>query len=105
MKLLTKEIEASLPTIEATVETASEDLEVKVKYFTPDGGGTWYIAAYCPINRLMFGLCDLGMGSPELGYVSLDELEALRGALGLPVERDLYWNPCPLSEVMDTVMA
>ena len=29
------------------------------------------------------------MGCPELGYVSLSELESVRGRLGLPVERDL----------------
>jgi len=40
----------------------------------------------------MFGLCDLGF--PELGYVSLDELESV----GV-VERDLYWEPKSLCEV------
>jgi hypothetical protein len=40
-----------------------------------------------------FGLCDLGLGSPELGYVSISELTALRGTLGLPVERDLHFTP------------
>ena len=40
---------------------------------------------------LAFGLCDLGLGFPELGSVSLSELAALRGRLGLPVERDLYF--------------
>ncbi len=39
-----------------------------------------------------FGLCDLGLGSPELGYVSIAELTALRGTLGLPVERDLHFD-------------
>jgi hypothetical protein len=31
------------------------------------------------------------MGEPELGYVSLAELAALRGKLGLPVERDRHF--------------
>jgi len=39
-----------------------------------------------------FGLCDLGLGYPELGSVSLSELEAVRAKLGLPVERDLYFT-------------
>ncbi len=30
-----------------------------------------------------FGLCDLGMGMPELGWVSLQELATVRGKLGL----------------------
>lgn len=29
---------------------------------------------------------------PEIGWVSLAEIAALRGGLGLPVERDLYFR-------------
>ena len=39
----------------------------------------------------MFGLCDLGLGYPELGYVSLTEITSVKGRLGLPVERDLHF--------------
>jgi hypothetical protein len=46
-----------------------------------------------------FGLCDLGLGEPELGYVSLSELAALRGRFGLPVEVDRHFlSRKPLSE-------
>ena len=41
-------------------------------------------------DRLL-ALCDLGLGYPELGYVSLAELSSVRGRLGLPVERDLHF--------------
>lgn len=34
---------------------------------------------------------------PELGYFSLRELQNNRGKLGLPIERDLYFEPCRLS--------
>jgi len=40
----------------------------------------------------VFGLCDLGLGYPELGWVSLAELATVRGRLGLPVERDLHFT-------------
>jgi len=40
-----------------------------------------------------FGLCDLGLGMPELGSVRLSELSTIRGPLGLPVERDMYFMP------------
>ncbi len=36
-----------------------------------------------------FGLCDLRLGSPELGYVSLKELATASGQLGFPIEREL----------------
>ncbi len=42
---------------------------------------------------MLLGLCDLGMGCSELGSVRLSELESVRGQLGLPVERDCYFNP------------
>jgi hypothetical protein len=45
-----------------------------------------------PDDGLTFGLCDLGMGEPELGYVSLVELATVRGKLGLPVERDQHFE-------------
>lgn len=65
-----------------------------VKYFTPWSGATWLIVDMNPEDQdTLFGLCDLGMGTPELGYVSLRELETLKGPFGLKVERDLHWKP------------
>lgn len=70
-----------------------------VKLFTPDAGATWLLASLDPENPdIGFGLCDLGVGSPEMGSVFLTEIEEIRGALGLRVERDLYFVGCkPLS--------
>lgn len=45
-----------------------------------------------PIFSILFGLCDLGMGFPELGSVRLSELESVKGRLGLGIERDLYFT-------------
>jgi hypothetical protein len=47
------------------------DFEPVVKLFTPDGGATWLLTELDPNGGLAFGLCDLGLGCPELGYVSL----------------------------------
>jgi hypothetical protein len=50
---------------------------------------TWLITEYNPESRIFFGLCDLGLGMPELGYVSRDEIMAIRfPPFGLPIERD-----------------
>ena len=63
-----------------------------VKLFTPDGAATWLISEVDPDDPdRLFGLCDLGLGFPELGYVSLKEITALRGPLDLPVERDEHF--------------
>lgn len=55
---------------------------------------TWLLTELDPEDLTRaFGLCDLGMGSPELGYVDLTELAVVRfPPFGLPVERDLYWK-------------
>lgn len=64
-----------------------------VKLFTPDAGATWLLVECDPDEPdRLFGLCDLGLGCPELGYVSLAEIIEVRGPLGLPVERDLHFT-------------
>ncbi|QGN54084.1 DUF2958 domain-containing protein [Novosphingobium sp. Gsoil 351] len=61
-----------------------------VKLFTPDANATWLLSELDPdCPDIAFGLCDLGLGFPELGSVSLSEIAEVRGGLGLPVERDI----------------
>lgn len=71
-----------------------------VKLFTPDANATWLISEADPDEPdILFGLCDLGFGCPELGTVRLSEIEAIRGAVGLPVERDIFFEADrPISE-------
>ena len=65
-----------------------------VKLFTPDANATWLISEMYPEEPdILFGLCDLGLGQPELGTVLLSELLTVRGRLGLPVERDISFIP------------
>lgn len=82
---------------------AEADHKPVVKLFTPDANATWLISEVDPDDPdRLFGLCDLGLGSPELGYVSLSELRDVRGRLGLPVERDLHFvADKPLSAYAD----
>ncbi|UWQ86289.1 DUF2958 domain-containing protein [Leisingera caerulea] len=70
-----------------------------VKLFKPDGGATWLLSETDPVDPdVAFGLCDLGLGYPELGSVRLSVLKAHRGRLGLPIERDLHFKAdAPLS--------
>ena len=78
-----------------------------VKLFTPDANATWLITEIDPDSPdLAFALCDLGLGSPEIGSLSLAEISDLRGALGLPVERDLHITlDQPLSVYADRARA
>lgn len=64
-----------------------------VKLFTPDAQATWLLTEIDNCwPDMAFGLCDLGLGFPELGYVSLEELVTVRRPLKLPVERDLQFS-------------
>jgi hypothetical protein len=57
------------------------------------GAATWLITEmFLGKPDILFGLCDIGIQCPELGYVSLSELENIRlfGALG--IERDRHFT-------------
>jgi hypothetical protein len=76
-----------------TIENEDFDPLPVVKLFTPDASATWLLTDIDPDDEdHAFGLCDLGQGFPELGYVSLAELQSVRGRLGLPIERDLHFE-------------
>lgn len=62
-----------------------------VKFFNPCGAATWLITEMDEDGRL-FGLCDIGQGTPELGYVMLDELASIRLPFGLSIERDMHFK-------------
>ncbi len=68
-----------------------------VKLFTPNAACTWLLTELMELeieeqDSVAFGLCDLGFGFPELGYVSLNEICALKDKIGVFVERDLHFE-------------
>ena len=69
------------------------DFKPVVKLFTAVSNATWLLTELDPSEPdIAFGLCDLGLGCPELGYVSIGELESVRGPCGPLVERDLTFT-------------
>ena len=95
MMLLTKELLKRLPPLGSQEEV--EDPLLVCKFFYADFSWTWYPIEFDGRDTF-YGLVD-GF-EEELGYFTLSELMSNRGKLGLPVERDLYFKPCRLSEVM-----
>ncbi|MFH1726877.1 MAG: DUF2958 domain-containing protein [Pseudomonadota bacterium] len=87
MKLLTKEL------IKKFKETGSQENnpnpKIICKFFTPWLNWTWYATEYDPEIRIFYGL--VHGYEKEWGYFSLNELETLKGPMGLGVERDLYY--------------
>ena len=88
MKLITKEIKTKLASNKGDANVDKPYL----KLFSPTGAATWLITEIVDEDTL-YGLCDLGMGFPELGYVSLQELESIELPFGLKIERDMYFTP------------
>jgi len=96
MKLINEEIKNTLPKL---YKQDSKNLNAiaYVKFFTPDSNWTWYATEFDGEDTF-FGLVDGFV--KELGYFSLSELESTRGPLGLKIERDLYFEPTILEELM-----
>lgn len=65
-----------------------------VRLFIPDTPCVWLLSELVPNEEpdIAFGLCDLGMGFPELGSVSLSELESVRKGRTFAVERDEHFE-------------
>lgn len=92
MELLPGEVRAALPPLYAN-EVLGLEAVAPLKLFTPDANWTWYASEFNG-DDLFFGL--VSGFELELGYFSLSELESIRGPLGLPLERDLYYETQPL---------
>ena len=90
---------------QAAVRGTPDELDFKpvVKLFNPCGAGTWLLTELEPDEPdIAWGLCDLGMGTPEFGTVSLSELGSYRSRIGLGIERDLYFKAmAPISAYID----
>ena len=95
MKLLTQEIRKKLPALYAQENKGGKAI-VYLKLFTPDSSFTWYATEFDGEDTF-FGLVD--GHEKELGYFSLSELQQVKGSLGLPIERDLWWKPKTLEEI------
>ena len=95
MKLLTEELKSKLPPLYSQDGKGCKAIAY-AKFFSPDSSFTWWATEYDGEDTF-FGLVDGQF--KELGYFSLRELEEVRGPLGLPIERDIHWEPKTLEEI------
>ena len=104
MKLLPKELREQLPTLYSQDGKGGKAI-VYVKYFLPSGTWTWLATEGEPVLsefgvEIDFKFFGLVFGHErEFGYFLLSELEEVRGPMGLPIERDLYFHPKTLAEI------
>lgn len=62
-----------------------------LKWFTPDANWTWYVTEFDPEKGICYGVVS-GLET-EWGTFTLQEVQQVRGTLGLAVERDLHFEP------------
>lgn len=104
MKLLTKEIRRKLPPLYSQDAKGGKAVAY-LKLFTPSSSWTWYATEGEPVtddsgkevDYRFFSLVD--GHCKEIGYFNLSELESVNGPMGLPIERDLHWQPKILEEI------
>lgn len=98
MELLTPEIRARLVENgrnQARVRGTAREMDFYpvVKLYTSDAGCIWLLTEIDPDDTdIAFGLYSIDRGRPRLGLVRLSEIAAVRGELGLPAERDLWFE-------------
>jgi hypothetical protein len=99
MQLLPTELRAQLPRLYE--QENIPDPTIYAKFFTPDCGWTWYVTEgeESEGDFRFFGFV-VGL-EKEWGYFLLSELVGVRGGIGLPIERDLYFEPKPFSVVRE----
>ena len=98
MILLTPELRAALRAnadahrVAQAERRREPDPRPVVKFFNPVGAATWLATELDADDDTLFGLADLGFGTPELGSFSLSELASIRLPFGLGIERDICFR-------------
>jgi hypothetical protein len=115
--LLTETLKEQIPALYS--QENEKDPPVVCKFFDPVGSWTWYAIEGSPVDEdgyfdtdklkvdfLLFGFV-VGF-EPELGYFSLKELETakqgLTGIKALPIEWDISFTPCRLSDIKNCIV-
>lgn len=95
-RLISRTLLSDIPDLYETEGQANPLCHIKL--FTPDANFTWYIIELSKNDmNTCYGYVQ-GLEN-ELGYFTLEELEAIHGPLGLAVERDLSFKPILLSSL------
>ena len=98
MKIVTEEFEELFKDYPLYSQEHEKDPLIVAKLFDPCSAATWFLLEFDPAQRLAFGFV-VGLAEDELGYVSLTEMESIKGPLGIGIEQDLYFVQKRLSEV------
>jgi len=96
--LITEEFETLFKDYPLYSQEEVEDPLVVAKLFDPVGSATWFLLEFDPVEKIAFGYVT-GLQVDELGYISLTEMESIKGPLGIGIEQDMYFIQKQLSEL------
>lgn len=96
---------SDIPALYSNEDVPTAEQVVHIKLFAP--AMTWYLTEFSEVAPdgypwLAFGYVrnEAEPDYSEWGFVSIDELRDLHcPPLGLPIERDLYWEPKPFGAI------
>ena len=105
MKLLTKALLKKLPKLYSNENVPLEEQVAVLKIFDPTGRYTFYVTEGQEedgdVTLYGYAISPLGPDCDEWGYASLNELQAVRGRMGLGLERDLYFQPTKIKDLIE----
>ena len=94
-ELIPEEIRKQVPPLYVTED--QKDPVAYIKLFLD--GWIWHITELSIDGDIAFGYVLSPYCSGELGYFSLNEIQSIKGSLGIGVERDLSFKPTKLSQI------
>jgi len=101
---MTTAILKALPPLYSTEKVPTAEKLAYLKIFDPTGRYTAFITEGSPEGDdfIFFGYCvsPLGPDCDEWGTFSLNELQSVRGKLGLGLERDKWFKPTKMGEIL-----
>jgi len=91
------------PPLYSTEDTPVEGKTIYARVTASWSMCEWLVSEYDPVAGVIFGWCDLGIGFPEWGYATLDEIADLDVEVypGFPVRAvlDTDFEPVRFSEL------
>lgn len=106
MKLMTKEIEQRLEKFPLySQDGKGDEATIVCKFFCPINAWTWYVLEAerkWDGDYELYGIVINGQGERENGYFMLSELQSIKLPFGMGIERDIYFTPSKVKDVIQS---
>ena len=103
MKLMTKQLQKTIPKPFENENSSIKDRVIYAHYFAPLVNFDWFVYEYDAEEGIFFGFANLNNPDcAELGYFTLQEFEEINKEHGFQlIERDMYFKQGSTAEVAE----